>query len=115
MSITSVYISIKRHLRNLVVTNIVSEGYVSGELTKVTASGTVSAAIFPLTNRDLRYFPEGAFTFQDKKIFEVGSGTITDKAIVTFDSSDYLVDGGTKRNFEGMFTTYMAKRIADNS
>jgi hypothetical protein len=115
MSITNVHLAINRHLRDLVVEIPQSESYVDGELVVVSITGVnKELAIFPLSRRDLEFLPEGEYTFQDKKIYEIGSGTVEDKSIVTFDNSKYLVDGGTRRNFEGGFTTYIAKRISDS-
>lgn len=115
MSITNVHTAIVRHLRTMTVDVYQSEGYVSGENVQVFSTGvSKTLAVFPLSNRDISYLPDGAYTFQDRKIYEIGAGTLTDKSILNFDSSRYLIDGGTRRNFEGGYTTYLAKRIAEN-
>ena len=114
MSITSVHLAINRYLRTVTVKEFVSESFVAGENVQVYAADTnKELAIFPLSNRDLKYLPEGEYTVQDKKIYEIGSGTISDKSEITFDGSRYIIDGGTRRDFEGGFTTYIGKRVAD--
>lgn len=115
--ITQVFKAIERHLRPLNVDIFRNESFDSyGEVTQVFATGTIKElAIFPLGYRDLKYLGDGSYTFQDKKIFEVGSGTVSDKSIVHFDNDKYLIDGGTRRNHEGGFTTYIARRISDSS
>lgn len=115
MSVTNVHIAINRHLRTMTVDVFQSESFVDGENTQVFSTGVnKTLAIFPLSNRDLQFLPDGVYTFQDKKIYEIGAGTLTDKSIVNFDGSRYIVDGGTKRNFEGGFTTYIGKRVSDS-
>lgn len=116
MSITNVHVAIIRHLRAVTVDHFVSENYIDGENVQVYATGVShELAIFPLSNRDLKYLPEGVYTFQDKKIYEIGaSGTLRDKGIIHFDNDRFLIDGGTRRGFEGGFITYLAKRISDS-
>lgn len=115
MSITQVHKAINRHLRTMTVDVFQSESYVNGEQVAVYATGvSKTLAVFPLSNRDMQFLPDGAYTFQDRKIYELGTGTLIDKSILNFDGDKYLIKGGTKRNFEGGFTTYMSKRIAEN-
>jgi len=115
MSITQVHIAIVRHLRPVTVDLPVSGAYVDGEYVKIESTGvSKELAIFPMNRRDLQFLEPGVYTFQDKKIYEIGSGTIPDQGIIHFDSSRYKIDGGTRRNFEGGFTTYLAKRISDS-
>jgi|GEM_PF-2542765 len=115
MSITNVHIAITRHLRTVSVDVFQSESYVNGEYTPVYISGVnKSLGIFPITRRDLQFLSDGQYTFQDRKFYEIGSGTLTDKSIITYDNSRYKIDGGTRRNFEGGFTTYLGKRISDS-
>ena len=115
MSITNVHVAINRYLQNITCDIYGSETYVDGELVKTyTATGvTKKLAVFPLTNRDMRFLEQGQYTFQDKKVYEIGAGTLTDKSIITHDGSKYLIDGGTKRNFEGGYTIYISKKISD--
>ena len=112
MSITSVHLAINRHLRSATIKGLVSESFVDGENVQTYAADVIKElAVFPLSNRDLRYLPEGEYTAQDRKFYELGEGTIKDKSEIEFDGIRYIVDGGTQRNFEGGFTTYVGKRI----
>jgi hypothetical protein len=115
MSVTNVHRAINRHLQNVTIDVFLSESFVNGERVENFSTGVVKKlAVFPLNNRDLFYLDSGVYTFQDKKIFEIGAGTLTDKSIMTHEGSRYIVDGGTKRNFEGGFTSYISKRISDS-
>jgi len=113
--ITNVHIAINRHLQSVTVDRYHTESYVDGELTPVYVTGvSVDVAVFPIGRRDLDFFPEGTYTFQDKKFYQVTSGTITDKSIITVGDDRYKVDGGTIRIFEGGYVTYFGKRISDS-
>lgn len=112
--ITNVHIAIRRHLQTITVKSLTGESFVDGEFTPVYATGvSVEMAVFPIGRRDASFFGEGVFTFQDRKFYEIGAGTINDKSEITFDDNRYLVDGGNKRNHAGGFTTYYGKRISD--
>jgi hypothetical protein len=114
--ITSVHIAIDRHLQGVTYDRYVSESYENGELTPVYATGTnINLAIFPIGRKDLQFFPEGEYTFQDKKFYEKSSsGTIPNKSIIHVGTDKYLVDGGTDRNHAGGYITYLGKRISDS-
>lgn len=110
--ITHVNKAIRKFLQPVLVDLFSSESFDgAGELTQVYETGvSVKLALFPLSNRDLKYLPEGQFTNQDLKIYEVGAGTLTDKSIINYSDNKYLVNGGSQRDFEGGFTSYIAKR-----
>lgn len=113
--ITNVHIAIRRHLRTMTVKSKTGESFVDGEYTPVYATGvSINLAAFPIGRRDANFFSDGVYTFQDRKFYEIGNGTLQDKSEISFDGNRYLIDGGTKRNFEGGFTTYFGKRIDDN-
>jgi len=113
--ITNVHIAIRRHLQTVTVKSLISESFVDGEYTPVYATGVnVQLAGFPIGRKDLNFFGDGVYTFQDRKFYEIGAGTLKDKSEITFDGDRYLIDGGTKRNREGGFTTYFGKRISDS-
>ena len=113
--VTNVHIAIRRLLRTVTIKSFQSESFVNGEYTPVYATGvSVQMAVFPIGRRDANFFSDGEYTFQDRKFYEIGAGTINDKSEITFDGEHYLVDGGTKMNFEGGFTTYFGKRISDS-
>lgn len=113
--ITNVHIAIRRHLRTVTVKSLTGESFVDGEYSPNYATGVnIKMAVFPIGRRDANFFGEGHYTFQDKKFYELGAGTIQDKSEITFDDERYLVDGGTQRNYAGGFTTYFGKRISDS-
>ncbi len=110
--ITHVNKSIRKFLQPVLVNLFESESFDSaGELTQIYETGvSVELALFPLGNRELKYLPEGQFTNQDLKVYEIGAGTLTDKSIINYNEKEYLVNGGTQRDLEGGFTSYLAKR-----
>jgi len=113
--ITNVHIAIRRHLQTVEVKSFISESFVDGEYTPVYATGVnVQLAVFPIGRRDLNFFGDGVYTFQDRKFYEIGAGTINDKSEATYNGDRYLLEGGERRNREGGFTTYFGKRISDS-
>lgn len=115
MSITNVHIAIKKHLQTITVDTFIGESFVDGEYIPQYVTGvSMQLASFPITRRDLDFFPQGEYTFQDRRFYEIGAGTIQDKSVIMFGGDKYLVDGGTMRNFAGGFTTYLTKRISDS-
>lgn len=116
MSLTTVDKAIVRHLRSLEVTKLESEGYIDGENTRVFSTpSNIDLATFPLTDKDLRFLPEGVYTVQDRKFYEIGSGTIPLKSQVVFGGSKFEIKSFSDRSFEGNFTKYFAKRITDDT
>jgi len=107
--ITSVYQAIIKHLQSVTV-NTHSERFVEGEYIETTASGTKQLAIFPMTLQDLRFDPNGVYTLQDKKFYELGSGTVNLKSTVSLSDGTYMIDQLANRNFDGGFTVYIGKR-----
>ena len=113
MSLTGVASAIVRHKRTVTVTPPGAETLLGGEYVKV--SGTpvsMSVAVFPLTDKELRFLPEGSYTKQDVKIYEIGGRTIEARSIVTVpDGGTYLVNDYVDRTFEGNFSKYLCKRL----
>jgi hypothetical protein len=107
--ITRVYRAIRKHLRTVTV-NQHSEAKVDGEYIDTYVSGTKQLAVFPLTLKDLRHDPNGVYTLQDKKFYEIGAGTINPKSTVVMSDGTYTIDLWSDRNFDGGFTMYVGKR-----
>jgi len=108
--ITNVYTAIVKHLQTVTISNV-TESVVDGEYVETVVTGTKQLGIFPLTMKDLNYTPEGAYTLQDKKLYEIGSGTIAKKSILNLSDGNYRIDEWSDRSFDGNFTMYIAKRI----
>jgi hypothetical protein len=109
--ITGVYTAIKKHLRQCTV-ETVSGTYVSGEYVEITTDDTKNLGVFPLTFKELRYLPEGAYNHQDRKFYELGSGTLNKDDIVIFQSDRFRITELTDRNFDGGFAAYLGKKEA---
>jgi len=108
--ITSVYTSIIKHLVPVTVQHH-SESVVDGEYVETFVSGTVELGVFPLSMKDLRYDTNGTYTLQDRKFYELGSGTVAKKSIIQLTDGDYRIDQWSNRNFDGGFTMYIGKKI----
>jgi len=114
--ITQVYKSIIKHLQPIAVKRFISEEYIDGENTRVFAtSENYNLATFPMTDKDLRFAPEGVYTFEDRKFYQIGSGTIPMKSEITFSGSLYEVKSFSDRSFDGNFTKYFGKKITDDT
>lgn len=113
MSLTGVSTAITRHLRTCTVTPVGTEQLIGGEY--VTAGGVpveMSLAMFPLSDKELKFLPEGAYTKQDIKLYEIGGRTIEPKSLVaTPDGDTYMVNDYVSREFEGNFSKYICKRL----
>jgi len=106
--ITSVYKAIRRHLRNVEYHEITSS-YVAGENVETSTTGSISAAILPMSPREARYFPDAMYDVQDKVMYEIGSATLSLKSKVVHDSKTYYIHQKNDRNFEGGFVKYHLK------
>jgi hypothetical protein len=116
MSLTSVDRAIKRHLRPTQIARFESEGFIRGQYSRTFGDVTsIDLARFPLTDKDLRYLPEGVYTFQDFKLYEIGSGTIPNKSEMILGSERFEIKSFSDRSFEGNYTHYLAKRITDDT
>jgi len=75
-------------------------------------SGTVtkSLAIFKLDFKALQAMPEGMYTTEDVKIYEVGSATIPLHSTVVFEGKVYEFDMEADRDKDGQFSMYIAKK-----
>lgn len=113
MSLTAVHTAIVRHLRTVTVTPPGAEEVIGGEYVSVHGiPASMSVAVFPLTDKELRFLPEGAYTKQDVKLYEIGGRTIASKSLVaTPDGDTYLVNDYVDRSFEGNFSKYLCKRL----
>lgn len=113
MSLTTVSTSIVRHLRSVIVTPAGSEQNIGGEVVRIPgAPVTMSLAVFPLSNKELKFLPEGAYTKQDVKLYEIGGRSIEKKSMVqTPDGDRYIVNDYVDRVFEGNFSKYLCKRF----
>ena len=107
--ITSVYRAIKKHLRTVTIQQY-TENNNDGEIESNFVSGTRQLAVFPLTFKDLKQDSNGAYTLQDKKFYEIGSGTINPKSTIVLSEGTYSIDQWSNRNFDGGFTVYIGKR-----
>jgi hypothetical protein len=113
MSLTAVHSAIVRHLRDVTVTPLGTEETIGGENVRVAGTpATMSLAVFPLSDRELKFLPEGVYRKQDVKLYEIGGPSIDLKStVVVPDGDTYLVNDYADRNFEGGFTKYLCKRI----
>lgn len=107
--ITNVYKSIIKHLQSVNVQTH-SETIMQGEYIETLVTGTKQLAVFPLTMQDLRYDTNGTYTLQDRKFYELGSGTLTPKTKIVLSDGIYRIDQWSNRNFDGGFTVYVGKR-----
>jgi len=107
--ITNVYTAILKHLRTVDVMTV-SGTFVSGEWTEIKTTATKQLAIFPLTYKQLRYLPEGAYDYQDRKIYEIGSGTLEKDDIIIFQNDYFRITELTDRDFDGGYAAYLGKR-----
>jgi hypothetical protein len=114
--ITQVFKAIVKHLRPVQVRKFVSENYVKGENVRTFATPeTIQLACFPITEKDLKFAPEGVYTIEDRKFYEIGSGTIPAKSEIIFNNERYEIKSFSDRSFDGNFTKYMAKKITDDT
>lgn len=74
---------------------------------------TKTLAIFPLTFQDLRNLPDGQYTTEDIKIYEVGTPTIPTESVVKYNGKSYRVMMVSDRNKDGGFSMYVAKKTGD--
>lgn len=111
--ITNVHKSIVKHLRPHIKKGVSSGAYVNGEYVEtLSASGVISLASFPLTFQQLRYLPEGAYNTQDRKFFEIGSGSLKKDDIILCDYGTFRINELSDRDFDGGYTVYLSKREA---
>ncbi len=111
MSITSVYKSIIPFLRD-VSYYTVSQSTSEGDLTEtLNTAVTIQLACFPITFKDLKYLPEGAYDLQDYKFYKVGSDLLALNSIVEFNSMQYRITSLEDRSFDGNFSRYFGKSI----
>lgn len=114
MAITSVYRAIRRHLRTVSVSVYSSGTYVEGEWQEsITASQDMSLAVFPITERELKFLPEGAYSSQDRSVYEIGGPGITLKSTMEFDGAVYLFDRVSDRDHDGGYTKYICRRVPE--
>lgn len=111
--ITNVHTAIIKHLRTVEIYTV-SGTYVSGEYTEVTVSGTRQLGIFPLTWKELRYLPEGSYNHQDRKFYEIGSGTLNKDDIILFQNDKFRITELTDRDFDGGYAAYLGKKEAND-
>jgi len=113
MSLTAVATSLKRHLRTCTVTPPGTEQTIGGEVVRTPGTPvSMSLAVFPLSAKELKFLPEGVYTKQDVKLYEMGGRTIQPQSTVeTPDGDSYLVNDYTDRSFEGNFSKYLCKRF----
>jgi hypothetical protein len=109
--ITRAYRALLNRLRTVSVYQY-SEKFVDCErIETLSASGTKNLCIIPITPKHLKYLPEGVYTLQDKKFYEVGSGTIAEKSIIQITETDkYRVNQIDDRYLDGGFTVYLGKK-----
>lgn len=113
MSLTSVYSALNRHLRTVTVTPPGTETRIGGEPVRVAGTPVeMSLAVLPLTDKELRHLPEGTYTKQDVKLYEIGGRTIQSRSTVeTPDGDLFTVNDYVDRSFEGNFSKYLCKRL----
>lgn len=109
--ITAVYSAIIKHLQTFTV-ETESGVYVDGDYVETLTATTVDLASFPLTFKDLRMVPEGAYTAEDRKFFEIGEPTLNVHDVVISGSDRYRIMQITNRNNDGGFSAYIGKREA---
>jgi len=109
--ITSVYTSIIKHLQTLTIERA-SGVFSMGEYVETTVSGTIELGVFPLTWKQLRYLPEGAYNHQDRKFYELGSGTLEKDDIILYQDDRFRIAELTDRNFDGGYAAFLGKKEA---
>jgi len=75
---------------------------------------TKDLAIFRLGYRDLMSLPQGQYSSEDIKAYELGAKTITLQSVIVFEGSEFRVTSNSDRNKDGGFTMYVAKKVGDN-
>lgn len=116
MSVTQVYKAIERHLRPLQLRRFLGEAIVRGQEVRTFGEPeTIQLATFPITDKDLRFLPEGVYTIQDRSFYEIGSGTIPQKSEITFENEKFELKSIAGRSFEGNFSKYIGKKITDDT
>lgn len=105
---------VRRRLRAYVVRLNTGDIESNGRVTESNQlETTVQLAIFPMSFQDLKNFPEGQYTTEDIKIYEVGAPTITEESVVVFNNKQYRVMMISDRDKDGGFSMYVAKKTGD--
>ncbi len=98
----------------MVVFDLASEGYTfGGEYGETYSSGIEQFYPVPMTAQLLKYFPAGAYTHEDYKFVQIGSGMHETRSVILYNNNQYRIDKVFDRSNEGGFTEYMTKRITD--
>jgi hypothetical protein len=91
------------------------ETEVNGELTPGNQLETTKTlAVFKLTFRDLQASPEGQWTMEDVKVYELGDPTIPMESVLAIGTKRYRFTMLSDRDKDGGFSMYWAKKIGDN-
>jgi len=106
---------IQEHVQSYVVDLYTGETMADGRVQEgIQQQVAKDLAIFRLRYRDLMALPQGQYTSEDVKAYELGNGTIPIESVITFEGSKFRVDQVSDRNKDGGFTMYIAKKIGDN-
>ena len=95
---------------------VASGSYVKGRYQKAPITPTTkSLAIFPITTRDLTALPEGYYTIEDIKAYQLGSPDIPLQSVIHYNGKEYKVMAVSDRQKDGDFSYYIGKKIDDNA
>lgn len=97
--------------------DIVGSGsYVKGRYKKGGFTPTTkSLAVFPLTTRDLTSLPEGFYTAEDVKAYQLGAPDIPLQSVLNFLGKKYVFMAVSDREKDGDFCYYICKKKDDNA
>jgi hypothetical protein len=102
--------AIEARAKTHTVKTISDEGTVVDGIPQKTVTESVAVLfLVPIGMRELQSRPEGGFTSQDKKAYEVGSPTLKENEIIVDNGVEYTIREVVYRP-EGGFTMYMAKK-----
>jgi len=85
----------------------------SGKIVPAYTAQQIELAVYPFDMTALNYLPEGFYTLQDVKAYQIGPAAITPFSQFVYDGNTYEVQAVMDRSDdpEVYFTEYLCKRL----
>jgi hypothetical protein len=75
------------------------------------AEEQVQFTILPVSNADLKMFPEGTISSQDIKLYRAEEIDIPDKSRIKYKDSEYILRAHVSRYDNGKYSLYIGKKV----
>ena len=107
---------IAKRTETLTISIWLGDSYIKGVLQQGSVtSQSRELAVFPMNDRDLQAFPEGMYSTEDLKCYQVGAVNIPLKSTMVYtNGKTYEFVALSDRNKDGEFSWYVARKQSDN-